>query len=295
MRIAATAATLLLFALASCSTTNQNEVSPYQQPNQLMGTEITQRVQQIPFQHREELMQNLLWLEQSGEQAIPALLEGLENENAKVRSSCCWVLGRMRDRRTVPNLQALTTDPEDRVALEASRSLVLMGDIAQAPQLIIGLDSDHKEVRFLCHEALKESTGHDFGYDHLNQNKQDMQVTVLRWRQWWSEYSGDQMFALGYAQKHGLTNVAAPSGETQPQGGAEGTEAPSPSSEAGGEPTTETSTESTEGGEGQTPSQATPSNTGTSNTSTSNTGTSNTGEPNTPNTPPAPSTNGGNG
>jgi len=214
MRIAATAATLL-FALASCSTTTSNEVSPYQQPNQLMGAEINQRIEQIPYQHREELVQNLLWLAQTGEQTIPALIQGLNNENPKVRSSCCWVLGRLRDRRTVPNLQRLTSDSETSVRMEASRSLVLMGDIEQAPKLIEGLDSERKEVRYMCHEALKSATGHDFGYDHLNQNQQELQVAVLRWRQWWGEYSGDQFFAQSYEQQHGLNNLAAPGGETK--------------------------------------------------------------------------------
>lgn len=212
MRIAATAATL--FALAACTTTDTS--SPYQQPNELMGTEISQRIDQIPFQHREELIQNLLWLVQAGEQTIPALIEGLCHENAKVRSNCCWVLGQLRDRRTVPDLQSLITDPAPSVQLEAARSLVLMGDIAQAPKLIEALDSDRKEVRYLCHEALKTATGHDFGYDHLGTDQRDLQLSVLRWRQWWGEYSGDRLFAQSYEQTYGLGNLAAPAGETQP-------------------------------------------------------------------------------
>jgi HEAT repeat protein len=71
-----------------------------------MAGEIDQRIEQIPYQHREELLQNLLWLAQTGEQTIPAVLDGLRHDNPKVRSSCAWVLGRLRDRRTIPNLQA---------------------------------------------------------------------------------------------------------------------------------------------------------------------------------------------
>lgn len=213
MRIAATAATVL-FAFAACSTTET--VSPYQQPNELMGNEIDQRIAQIPFQHRQELLQNLLWLAQTGEQTIPALLEGLQDEDPKVRSSCCWVLGRMRDRRTAKDLQPLTSDPETSVRMEASRSLVLMGDIDQAPNLILGLDSDRKEVRFMCHEALKAATGHDFGYDHLGEDVQQRQGAILRWREWWGAYSGDVAFAQVYQREQGLTNyAAAPAGEAK--------------------------------------------------------------------------------
>ena len=214
MRIAATAATVL-FAFAACSTTET--VSPYQQPNALMGNEINQRIAQIPFQHRQELLQNLLWLAQTGEQTIPALLDGLQDEHPKVRASCCWVLGRMRDRRTVQDLEPLTRDPETSVRMEASRSLVLMGDIDQAPNLILGLDSDRKEVRFMCHEALKSATGHDFGYDHLGVDVQERQLAILRWREWWGSYSGDLAFAQVYQREHGLTSyAAAPAGETSP-------------------------------------------------------------------------------
>ncbi|MBL8756048.1 MAG: HEAT repeat domain-containing protein [Planctomycetes bacterium] len=223
MRIAAIGASMLLL-LASCSTTEMKSESPFLQPNSLMGDEISRRVEQIPYQHRDELLQNLMWLAQTGEQTIPALLQGLNHENPKVRSSCAWVLGRVRDRRTIPNLQNAMQDGEATVRMECARTLVTMGDLKWSPTLIEGLDSDRKEVRFMCHEALKTATGHDFGYDHLNQNTADLHGSVLRWRQWWSEYSGDAMFAQSYMEQHKLQPaVAAPNGETQPQtGGTEG-------------------------------------------------------------------------
>ena len=216
MRIAAIGATLLL-ALASCSSTTTSSESPFQQPNSLMAGEIDRRVEQIPYQHRDELLQNLMWLAQTGEQTIPALLKGMQHESPKVRSSCAWVLGRLHDRRTIPNLQQAVKDDDPTVRMECARTLVLMGDLAWSPTLIEGLDSERKEVRYLCHEALKTSTGHDFGYDHLNQNEGDQRLSVLRWRQWWSEYSGDAMFAASYQQKYSLQpQVAAPGGEAKP-------------------------------------------------------------------------------
>ncbi len=216
MRIAATCATLLL-VLQACSTTGSSADNPYLQPNSLMAGEITRRVEQIPYQHRDELLQNLLWLAQTGEQSIPTLLTGLRHDDAKVRSSCAWVLGRIGDRRTITNLQATMNDGEQGVRLECARSLVAMGDIARAKVLIEGLDSDKKEVRYMCHETLKTATGHDFGYDHLNQNPTEMRVSVLRWRQWWTEYSGDVQFAQAYQQQHGIdAALAAPAGEMRP-------------------------------------------------------------------------------
>src|SRR5690606_17385768 len=96
MRIAATLASVL-FAFAACSSTSSStsatKEEPYIQPNSLMAGEIHKRIEQIPFQHREELVHNLVWLTDTGEQVIPEVLQGLKHENAKVRSSCAWVLG----------------------------------------------------------------------------------------------------------------------------------------------------------------------------------------------------------
>jgi len=216
MRTAALSASFLL-ALAACTTTSEQPKSDtFLQPNSLMAGEIDRRVEQIPYQHREELLQSLLWLAQTGEQTVPALLKGLQHENTKVRSSCAWVLGRIGDRRTIPNLQQAVRDSDPTVRLECARTLVLLGDLSCCPALIEGLDSERKEVRYLCHEALKSSTGRDFSYDHLSESKDQMQLAVLRWRQWWSDYSGDAQFAQSYQQKNGLQALPAqPMGETQ--------------------------------------------------------------------------------
>ncbi len=216
MRIAATGA-ILLFVLQACSTTQKASESPFQQPNSLIAGEITRRIEQIPYQHREELLNNLVWLSNQGEPVIPATLEGLRHNDAKVRSSCAWVLGRIHDRRTIPNLQSAMRDNEIGVRLEVARSLVAMGDLAPTPTLIEGLDSDKKEVRYMCHETLKTATGRDFGYDHLNANETEMRLSVLRWRQWWGEQSGDAFFAQSYQNQYHLqAAVAAPNGETKP-------------------------------------------------------------------------------
>ena len=216
MRIAALTVPALLLLTGGCAMFGSNEESPFAQPNTLMADEINTRVAQIPFQHRDELLQNLLWLSQTGETTITALLEGLKSDNPKMRSSCVWVLGRIHDRRTIPYLQPLTKDSNETVRLEAARSLVALGDFQQAPMLIEGLDDPRKEVRYLCHEALKAAAGRDFGFDHLGDNDRQHRMTVLGWRQWWSDYSGDPKFAESYREKYHL-NAAAPMAEVQPQ------------------------------------------------------------------------------
>src|SRR5690606_38136846 len=99
----------LLLTLTACGTTRQEE-NTFAQPNALMGAEIRERVDQIQYQHRDELLNSLLWLAQSGEQAIPALLDGLRHAQPKVRSNCAWVLAQIGDRRVIPSLQPLSAD-----------------------------------------------------------------------------------------------------------------------------------------------------------------------------------------
>ena len=215
----------LLLGLWACGSSSSFS-HPYAEPNDLMGEAIDRRIATIPFQHREELFNNLIWLSQLGEQAIPALLQGLGHEDPKVRSNCAWVLGRVGDRRTISDLSRLADDENEQGRLEVARTLVNMGDMSQVPTLIGGLDSDKVQVRYLCHEALKGSTARDFGYDHLSASKANRRRTVFQWRSWWSEQSGDAWFAKEYAQEYGLDEQgepvaeppAAPDGETETQG-----------------------------------------------------------------------------
>lgn len=270
MRTAAFAATILL-SLAACSTTPKKVKSAYDQPNDLMAVEISRRVEQIPYLHREELLENLLWLSQTGEQTIPSLLEALNNDSPKVRSSAAWVLGRLRDRRTIPQLQNALNDAEPTVRFEVARTLVVLGDLEPAPILIEGLDSERKEVRYLCHEALKSATGHDFGFDHLAMSQQDMRQSVLKWRQWWGDYSGDAAFAMTYERQHGLNQPepmgqpAQPMGETQPQSGQQQSGQPqgseNPESDAGN-PATGNESSAPSQPENENPGSATPPPTG---------------------------------
>jgi hypothetical protein len=215
MRLTALIVTLL--PLAACSTAGDSS-RPYAEANSLMLREIQARIGNIPFQHRQELLNNLLWLaSRGGEPAIPALVSALEHDEPKVRSSAAWVLGRMHDRRVIPDLRPLVKDDNHSVRFEAARSLTLMGDMQYASLLIEGLDSDLKPVRYNCHMALKDATGRDFQYDHLAELPGQRRAAVLRWREWWAEQLADPHFATSYAAKYGLnSDVGQPAPAPQP-------------------------------------------------------------------------------
>ena len=208
-------ALIVLPLWASCGSTSGT--SRFTEPNALMADEIRNRIAQIPYQHREELFHNLLWLAQAGEQAIPALLDGLQHNSPKLRSNAAWTLGQIGDRRVITDLKELAQDENPTVRLEVARTLVLLGDIQHCALLIDSLDSDQVEVRYLCHEALKSSTGQDFGYDHLSDNVMLRHSTVLAWREWWGEMSGDPWFAAGYARRHGLLEEPALPPDAMPE------------------------------------------------------------------------------
>ncbi len=199
---------LILATLTGCMTTGSDQ--SYAKANTVMAAEISRRIQEIQFQHRTELLDNLMWLAQAGEQAIPSLLPALKHDEPKVRANAAWVLGRIKDRRAIGDLQSAAGDSNPTVRIEVARSLVTLGDVKYAPALIEGLDSERPAVRYNCHQALKEATGRDFGYDHLAENVTERQRAVLRWRQWWGEQFQDQWFASSYAQTHGFAQGSAP-------------------------------------------------------------------------------------
>ena len=214
MRIPALIA--LAFTCVACATTQPGR--PYAEANSLMRTEIQARIANVPFQHNEELLDNLLWLEsKAGEVAIPFLLDALKHDDAKVRASSAWVLGRVRDRRVIPDLRPLVEDKDEAVRFEVARSLVSMGDMKHTPLLIEGLDSEKASVRYNCQMALRDATNRDFGYDHLEDDLAIRRQGALRWRQWWGEQQGDPWFAEEYARKYQLLPEYAPAkpmGET---------------------------------------------------------------------------------
>jgi hypothetical protein len=213
--------------LAGCGSV-QSSSREFTEPNTLIKGEIQQRIDQIQYQHREELMNNLLWLANQGEHAMGQLNEALRHEEPKVRSSVVWCLGRMGDRRAVPHLQALVSrETDETVRLEASRTLLLLGDFAQTATLINGLESERRHVRYLCHEALRSQTGHDFGYDHRSENAVERAGAVAQWRNWWAEQSGDRMLRTGRGGAATVDfSIVPPTAQQQPRSAWAGTQAP---------------------------------------------------------------------
>lgn len=179
------------FGLQSCASTSNSD---FVSPGEIMEEKIAESIAAIPFQHQQELVDNLLWLAQLGEQAIPAVSEALSAPEPKVRSSAAWVLGRMGDKRSIPFLRKQVSDSNEIVRLEVSRSLLSLGDYSQIPVLIAGLDSELQYVRFLCYDALSNTTGKSFDYDHRISDRGDRAGSVEKWQQWWAAQKKETWF-----------------------------------------------------------------------------------------------------
>ncbi|MFQ5504973.1 MAG: HEAT repeat domain-containing protein [Planctomycetota bacterium] len=182
----------MLAILSGCSTTS---TEPFTPAGKIMSQLIQERIDRIPYQHKDELLSNLQWLSQQGEQAIPYLVPALDHEVPKVRSNAAWVLGVIGDKRSIPFLQSHSEDSSPIVRLEISRSLLLLGDYSHVPELIEGLDSEHSHIRFLCFSVLSTTTGKKFDYDLREKDEAKRKKSVEQWRQWWNTQRGDAWFS----------------------------------------------------------------------------------------------------
>ncbi len=180
--------------MSACSSTTSSEMAKFAEPAPIIASVIKDRIEQIPFQHREELLENMLWLKAKGELAIPSLIRALDHKDPKVRSSAAWVLGMIGDKRAIPYLRKHSGETHPVTRLEIARSLLSLGDYSMVPTLIAGLEDEHTHIRFLCIEALRQATGKRFGYDHLTKDESLRKSGAEKWKAWWASKSKDPFF-----------------------------------------------------------------------------------------------------
>jgi len=183
-------ALMLVAALAACKSfdsdaettkTDSSEFHPSDNP--IVKTRLKARVDNIRYQRGVTLVTNLERVASYGETAIPVCLEGLESDDAMTRMGCSWVLGRIADNRTIPALEVLLEDEVDFVRYEAASQLGNMGSKAGYSVLVQGLSAERVEYRYKCFEALRELTGHTFGYGH-NSPGEERAAAVEKWQAW---------------------------------------------------------------------------------------------------------------
>ena len=173
-----------LLLLAACAGTSKDE--GFQGAGKFVDDEVRQRVAAFKYQSGPALLQSQRRLAYIGEPAIPHLLDGMRDPSPMTRASCAYVLGMLRDIRTVDELLGVARgDSVSTVRYQAAEALVNIGSKDGFPILIEGLRDPEIRNRYKCFEVLHDMTKLDFGYAH-DAGEDEREVAVGRWEQWWS-------------------------------------------------------------------------------------------------------------
>jgi len=195
-------ALFLAATLAACSSTRPNEDegrtddsanAEFAEPSSpIVETRLRARVDNIKYQRGVTLITNLERIAAYGEMAVPVCLEGIESEDAMTRMGCVWVLGRVGDPRTVEAVEGLLDDDVDFVRFEAASQLGNIGSKKGYRVLVQGLEHERVEYRYKCFEALRDLTGHSFGYSH-NAAPEIRAQAVKQWQSWLEQMEAEDL------------------------------------------------------------------------------------------------------
>jgi HEAT repeat protein len=194
-RLFAVAMVAVLFTGCMTVTTLENpkdDPGKYEKAAGFLEEEIRDRIYNMQYQADAELYQNMKRLAYIGEPAIPFLLEGLDDSSPRTRGSVAFVLGLIRDRRTIPDLIEHLDDDVAPVRYEVATTVCVLGDNAGYPVLIEGLKDDDIRNRYKAHEALLLLTQLDFGFEH-DAGPDDRIKAVRKWEGWY-----ESIVARGY-------------------------------------------------------------------------------------------------
>ncbi|MEN8151443.1 MAG: HEAT repeat domain-containing protein [Planctomycetota bacterium] len=178
---------ITMFVAAGCVTTysepTKEDPEKYERAAKFLEEEIQTRIYNLQYQADAELYQNMKRLAYIGEPAIPFLLAGLDHKSPRTRGSIAFILGLIRDRRTIPDLVDHLDDEVAPVRYEIATTICVMGDNAGYPALIAGLKDDDIRNRYKAHEALLLLTQLDFGFEYDGEPDQ-RDVAVGKWQSW---------------------------------------------------------------------------------------------------------------
>jgi hypothetical protein len=118
-----------------------------------------------------------------GEPAVPALLEALRSPDPTTRGHAAYVLGAVRDRRTLPAIAEASADPVPFVRYEAAGALLELKDARGFAVLVAGLEDPDARLRAKCVEVLAEHTHQRLGFEPTG-SLDERAAAVRRWRAW---------------------------------------------------------------------------------------------------------------
>ncbi len=132
-----------------------------------------------------KLLRDLQWLIRMKGMATPVIVASLPDSSAQVRSNLLYVLGFDPSPESAEALKSYLGDPDDATRYEAAAALLHHGDYSATPILIKFLESSNRHMRFKAVEALRETTGREFGYS-FSEAASLRAEAVARWKAWWA-------------------------------------------------------------------------------------------------------------
>jgi hypothetical protein len=124
-----------------------------------------------------------------GERAVPQLVQNLGSDKPRVALMSAYVLGTVKDPRSLSALQQATLSSDRLLRYEAATAMVRMGDRRGLPTLIDGLEDPDPLVRARSILVLNERTGEMKGYK-ADGKPMDRAAAIARWRDWLARTGG---------------------------------------------------------------------------------------------------------
>lgn len=162
---------------------------PFRAGNAAEREELRVLVEGLGAVRGEALLEQGSRILERGEAAIPALLEGVASPDPYVRGPVAYLLGVLKDRRTLPTLATLAEgDPVASVRYEAAAGLLAMVDPRGFAPLVAGLSDPDARLRHTCIDVLAEATHERWGYE-ADGPPDERAAAIRRWNAWLEQRS----------------------------------------------------------------------------------------------------------
>jgi len=169
---------------------------PYFAGDAATRDEVTALVAELAQARGEKVIEVGMRLVGRGEPAVPALREALVAPDPALRANAAYLLGVLKDRRTVPDLRrAAIDDADSMVRYEAAAALLELHDASGFAVLVGGLDDPDARRRAKCVDVLAEKTRERFGYEP-DGDPAERAAAVRRWRAWLAARAQDPGVAV---------------------------------------------------------------------------------------------------
>ncbi|MDJ0521996.1 MAG: HEAT repeat domain-containing protein [Planctomycetota bacterium] len=124
-----------------------------------------------------------------GEPAVPQLIANLNSCDTEVQLMSAYVLGMIKDPRSLDALQRATVGRMPAVRYEAATAMLRMGDRRGLLTMVDALESPDPLVRARAILVLRENTGETFDYK-ADDVPGERAAAVARWRAWMQRTGG---------------------------------------------------------------------------------------------------------